>query len=708
MRCDDYKRHLDKITCSDEFRRKMEDLLSSEPDGEYADSVSTLERAEKIKTHRWAGLAASAVLMVGIGGVAIQTIKHAPDAPPTHSGESDNPIIATENKSNDETGEYFFSFENNSYYRLAIGTEGYLPDELAEKIIERIKDSLERAYDKEIKLESYIQEAEYDCNLFENDSVPNTECKDYVFTICSDTDEDLLYKVSDNNVVFTADNGFEDLYYADMDLYEDINRMIAENIFNYDWKVVYDEYSEEFSELLNKYRDEIIMTSDIVLEGGNIQFYNHSPYNIHGDTNGTIHVYYPTNSQNDINHVTYQAPVEFVMAVYVLMDRSEFDELAPEPITDLKENLAQYFNDSQYFEDFYRGMTVMYATGQGQFSKGFPISNVDESTVLEFFNILNAYEWTATDESYVSGETINIGNYLHSQSGSAYVITRNGELYWFGTVYKAENQDLSEIQRIFDKFVYYNDETRLAYTLCTKADNFTTLESEISIYYNPLDETGEHTPVNCTGRMYYQNVTNGESKDSNGYFYYTLNDADSGYSGEMYKNGQFRTWAFIEKGNSIAKGFYRGDRDYEGYRLFTKDNYIASGGYDNYDAINIDYDYLYNDVLYPLVRLNEAYMYVQDSELTISEDGSAYCRIEYNVWGENDSNEIIEFKVADNGAIIYLNKSLHNPETLEVTPYLTISLGENSGENIVYDSPDFRMPNPTDTLWYEFSHIDAT
>ena len=84
MRYDDYKNHLDKITCSDEFRRKMEDLLSAEPDGEYADSVSTLERAENIKTHRWAGLAASAVLMVGIGGVAVQTIKHAPDAPPAY------------------------------------------------------------------------------------------------------------------------------------------------------------------------------------------------------------------------------------------------------------------------------------------------------------------------------------------------------------------------------------------------------------------------------------------------------------------------------------------------------------------------------------------------------------------------------------------------------------------------------------------------
>lgn len=707
MRYDDYKNHLDKITCSDEFRRRMEDLLSAEPDGEYADSVSTLERAEKINYHRWAGLAASAVLIVGIGGVAIQTIKHAPDAPPTHSGESDNPIITTENNNIDETGEYYFSFENNTYYRLAMGVEGYLPDELAEKLIERINSGIKREYDREITVESYIQEAKYNCDLFDHDSVPNTECEDYVFTICSDTDEDFLYKVSDNNVIYIADNGTESLYFADMDLYGDINRIISENIFSYDWTVVYDEYSEEYSSLLNKYRDEIIMTPDIALEGGDIHFYTNLPYTIHGDTKGTIHVYYSNGRVSETFHVTYQAPVEFVMAVDAIMDRSEFDELESEPITDIKENLAQYFNDSQYFDAFYWGMTVNYATGQGQFSKGFPINNVDESTVLEFFNILNSYEWTATDESYVSGESINIGNYLDSQSGSTYVITRNGELYWSGTVYKVENQDLSEIQRIFDKFVYYSDETSLAYTLCTKADNFTTLESDISIYYNPLDETGEHTPVNCTGRMYYENVTYGESKDSNGNFYYTLNDFDSEYSGEIYKNERY--WAFIERGNSIAKGFYRGDRDYEGYRVFTRDDYIASGGYDNYDAINIDYDSLYNDVLYPLVRVNEAYMNVQDYELTISEDGYAYCRIEYNVHDESDSNEIIEFEVADNGALIYLNKSLRSLETLEETPYLIFQLQRDyEGYYPIFDDPDFAMPNPTDALWYEFSHIEGT
>ena len=61
-----------------------------------------------------------------------------------------------------------------------MGVEGNLPDELAEKLIERINSGIKREYDKEITAENDIQEAKYDINLFEHDSVPNTECKDYV------------------------------------------------------------------------------------------------------------------------------------------------------------------------------------------------------------------------------------------------------------------------------------------------------------------------------------------------------------------------------------------------------------------------------------------------------------------------------------------------------------------------------------------------
>lgn len=696
MRKDDYKKHLDMISCSDEFRRKMEDLLSAEPDGEYADSVSTLERAENIKTHRWAGLAASAVLMVGIGGIAIQAIKHAPDAPSTHSGESDNPIIATENKSTDETGEYFFSYENDSYYRLAMGVEGYLPDELAEEIIEKIENSLLEPFETDEKTlisDFEIVDSKYADYKFKYDSIPNTYCSDYVFTICSDTDEDLLYKVSDNYVVFTADNGFEALYYADENLYADINRIIAENIFSYDWKVVYDEYSEEYSELMNIYRDTMAWTSDIGLEDSNICLYTNAPYNIHVDTTGTIHVYYPMNFQ-EIDHVTYKAPLEFVDAITELM-------VSPETTGAINEKLNSLLFDT----DFIVNSKLSYHTGQGQFSSGFDIGRLGE-TGFELVKLLASYEWNPSEESdYIKSDSIMIRYSAESYDSESVCISVNdkGELYDHkeGVLYKAENTDNSEFQRIFNNIIHKDDLTFLKYRLCTKADNFTTLESDISIYYNPLDETGEHTPVNCVGRMYYENVTYGESKDTHGNFYYTLNGIDSEYSGEMYKQGRY--WSFVERGNSIAKEFYSGDRDYEGYRVFPREDYMASGGYDNYDAINIDYDMVHNDAFNLLVREN---INILDFTHTVI-DGDDFISIEYKLDEEDAQSEIAEYLIDKNGVVVLMQKRrrLENSETQE---YFIFAIGDEAGGEIIYDNPDFAIPQPSDELAKEFELIDGT
>lgn len=53
MRKHDYKNHFDKIKCRPEFEAKIEKILSSESDGEYADSVRDIEYAPKINYHRW-------------------------------------------------------------------------------------------------------------------------------------------------------------------------------------------------------------------------------------------------------------------------------------------------------------------------------------------------------------------------------------------------------------------------------------------------------------------------------------------------------------------------------------------------------------------------------------------------------------------------------------------------------------------------------
>ena len=711
MRKDDYKLHLDKIKCSDEFRRKMEELLSAEQEEIYAESVTTVERAGRINIQRWSGLAASAVLLLGIGGVAVHTMKDAPEVPPTHSGESDAPIAATGDKSNDEAGEYYFSFENNTYYRLAMGVEGELPDELAEKLIERINSGIKREYDKEITAENDIQEAKYDINLFEHDSVPNTECKDYVFTICSDTDEDLLYKVSNNNIIFIADNGEESLYFGDKDLYGDINKTIAENIFSYDWKVVNDKYSEEYSKLLDKYRDEIVR-SDLELGDDIIILDTNLPFITHANKNGTIQVYYSIGIGSEIFPVTYQAPVEFVTAVYELMDENYAIDLSPEPM-----NIKEKLNSVLSNPDFNENGDVFYGTGQGQFSKGFDIGKAGEVGGDELIKLLADYEWVpAEDSDYMRSDFIRI-SYQSEFDLIGISVNDKGELYdqEEGVLYRAENADISALQEQFQRLLRANDEVRTAYNLCTRADNFTTLESEVSIYYNPLDETGENKPVNCTGMLYLKNQTYGESKDVNSYYYMTLNGIDSDYSGEFYKKGRY--WAFVEKNGSIAKGFFRGDRDYEDYRLFTRDNYIASGGYDNYDAINIDYDNLYNDAFYTFTRKDDEYMNLLDYNHAVGQ-ANDIVKIEYieqydDTEVENDYSEILEFKVNGMGALVYYSRSRKNLETGEIEKYLEFKLCDGvclgMGEPMPhFDSIDFAIPATSEELAKEFELINET
>lgn len=66
----EYRYHLDNIKCSDEFRKKMEKALASEPGKieEYEDSVSSVERIHTSVFKRYAAMAAALVLVCGAAG----------------------------------------------------------------------------------------------------------------------------------------------------------------------------------------------------------------------------------------------------------------------------------------------------------------------------------------------------------------------------------------------------------------------------------------------------------------------------------------------------------------------------------------------------------------------------------------------------------------------------------------------------------------
>ena len=76
MKTDDYRKSLDQIKCSDEFRRKMEELLS-QPAENFSgyETKFTVEKAPKISVSRYVAIAAALVFIVGAGSVALNSMR---------------------------------------------------------------------------------------------------------------------------------------------------------------------------------------------------------------------------------------------------------------------------------------------------------------------------------------------------------------------------------------------------------------------------------------------------------------------------------------------------------------------------------------------------------------------------------------------------------------------------------------------------------
>ena len=445
------------------------------------------------------------------------------------------------------------------------------------------------------------------------------------------------------------------------------------------------------------------------------------PYHILIDKTGLINVRYE-GLHNEEKVLSYDSSPEFAIDVAALMgvdfESEEPTETTTQP-TDMTINgkLINLLGNP----DFIENGKLSYHTGGGQFSSSYNIGKVGEVGGEEFIKLLANYEWKPSEDSgYIRSDFIMIGyNYSDSDlMGVSISVNDKGELYDHseGVLYRAENVNIAELEEAYESTAIADYYTAIAYSLSTRGDDFTTLESDISIYYDPLDETGENKPVKCTGKMYYKNITYGETKDCYGDYYYILSDAESGYSGEMYKQGG--NWSFIEKGNSIAIGEYGENvfaledaEDFSAGYFIQRDNYTLTGGNANFHTINIDYDMLCQEALRTLKHRNDDYINVLDEEIIVGQF-SNYFKLEYNHIGENSEenkeySEILEFRATDMGELIYFSKSRRNLETGEITPYLTFQMCDgicnSMGDYVpILDNPDFAIPRPCEELMKEF------
>ncbi len=704
MRIDEYRKHLDKITCTDEFRSRMEDMLLTEADGEYADSVSTVERAGKINYHRWAGIAASAVLMVGIGGVMLQTMKNAPDVPGSSlsdtTGTTESSVIGSDKV---EIGEMNLTIDSGqgSYSEKW----GVIPKETSDEIIEKLKKATWE----------YVND---DKNF---NSVSDDE---YIISVDCTGEGNFTCRIGANGYSYISFNGEEDYFKTGTETYYDIVAIIARNILYCDWNLLCESYGAEIDAVFKEHKDEIKrITSPVDSFDSWITLFNNGLYSVYIDSYGKITIFYK-NQYGGEDMIYFESSAEMAQKLAKILGEdfeAESTEATTQPTYMTINGKLESLLDNP---DFIENGKLSYHTGGGQFSSSYNIGKVGEVGGEEFIKLLANYEWKPSEDiDYIRSDFIMIGyNYSDFDlTGVSISVNDKGELYDHseGVLYRAENVNIAELEEAYESTAIADYYTATAYSLCTRGDDFTTLESDISIYYDPLDETGENKPVKCTGKMYYKNITNDATKDCYGDYYYILSDAESGYSGEMYKQGRY--WAFIERGNSIAMGYYggnstviehcsdEGDISVEYCRQV--DNYTVSGGYDNYNAINIDYDMLCQEALYTLIRRNEDYMNVLDEEIIVGQF-SNYFKLEYNNINENSEenkkySEILEFRATDMGELIYFSKSRRNLETGEVTPYLTFQMCDgicnSMGDYVpILDNPDFAIPKLSEELAKEF------
>lgn len=699
MRKDEYRKHLDKITCTDEFRSRMEDILSTEADGEYADSVSTVERAGKINYHRWAGIAASAVLMVGLGGVMLQTMKNAPDVPGSSlsdtTGTTEYSVIGSDKV---KIGEMNLTIDSGQ--RTHSEKLGVIPKEASDAIIEKLKKAIWEYVDDDKNFNSVSDD-------------------EYIISVDCTGEGNFTYRIGANGYSCISYNGEEGYFNNGTGTYYDIVAIIARNIPYCDWNLLCESYGAEVDAVFKEHKDEIKrITSPVDSFDSWITLFNNGLYSVYIDSYGKITVFYK-NQYGGEDMIYFESSAEMAQKLGEIFSgdlEAETTEATTQP-TDMTINgkLESLLDNP----DFIENGKLSYHTGGGQFSSNYNIGKVGEVGGEEFIKLLANCEWKPSEDSgYIRSDFIMIGyNYSDSDlMGVSISVNDKGELYDHseGVLYRAENVNIAELEEAYESTAIADYYTATAYRLCTRGDDFTTLESEVSIYYNPLDETGENKPVNCTGMLYLKNQTYGESNDVNSYYYMTLNGIDSDYSGELYKKGHY--WAFVEKNGSISKGFYRYG-DFEGYNLFPRDDYMASGGYDNYNDINIDYDRLCDDAFYTFTGKDDEYMNVLDYSHVVGQ-ANDIVKMEYieqydDTEVENDYSEILEFKVNGMGALVYYSRSRKNLETGDVEKYLEFKLCDGvclgmSEPMPHYDPNDFAIPQLSEELAKEFELINET
>lgn len=646
MKKSDYKDHLDKIKCNPEFRMKIEEMLSSERDGEYADSVSDVERVTKINYYRWTAIAASAVLVLGIGGTAIYLTKNT--SAPSESMLSDNPNDEIQPFSETAVLESYnmnVTMFNNDSDGLDIGN---IPAEASNQIIANLKRCSWQTADSE------------KFNDFDSETRLSITCTG---------EEEFVYTVNSNGYALLEHNGEQTFYYNES-CYFNIVRVIAQYLPYCSWtSMLGGKTGEKLDVIFNEHISEIELTrSEVDSFDSWIMLMYKEPYAVYIDQYGKITVSYNSEyGESSSGSISFNSSP----AMYMQIVKELGEELGIETATETETSYsAGELSANEYVYKITdenitaEPMQLHYVIGSGQFDGSYTLNNVDMSAVSK---ALKSHNWKVSEKSFPENSFYVVKNLLISSEGEVYDSQTS-------KMYAPADDDFSDLTIAVNDLKSCDDFAYVMSLLASSGKYDTISCNDLSFYYS-------NTAISANGESNIQYVYRGGTgkfyHSPSGEEYFMINSPDGSYSVEYFE--QHRDWTTIENGEQIA--------EYADFTLNTENiPQKITSGFSGMDSCLIDYDYL---CTYALSLINEIY---ERSENTYSTD----LRID-------ETTGCIQFSVettlyeTDN---IYISLNISNGNLVkafvELTDYNTgatiglydFQLGDGIGSGITYEYAD--------------------
>lgn len=429
MKKSDYKNHLDRIKCSNEFKAKMETMLSSEPDGEYQDSVSHVEYAPKVNWSKWGTFAASAVLITGLCGLVVMNLKGGVDAPIMSSGVQSTSETESEISTEKATSDYRIALSVMGEYSKPDGhytSFGALPDDAVKEIMTAIKEPAPT----------------YDIKELHN-------TKSEALTLVIRGAESYTLNIDNNGCKYIDRDGERINEYYYFDLYESLCGIIAKYLPYCDWNCIVGNIGQStgrrLAEAFANHIDEFEVIDNYDADETEMRFFNSGSFGGLIKPDGTFRILY----DNEKKSVCFKSSPEFYEEVY-------------------------YGVTNQLSEKIASAKVLFYASSQREVNYSFYVQNPDFLSLCE---AVEKIEWTIHYNGEQPSAFYGVNTLKISTDGTIIYDSQSN------ITYIAENQDTAIVTDALEEIVN-SDKTAKLLKMIIDSENLTsTIQGDMEFYY---------------------------------------------------------------------------------------------------------------------------------------------------------------------------------------------------------------------------------